>query len=213
MAKTRTGAQERRQREREQHRQEMIEAAVDLFAAKGYFGTRIEEVAERATFSRSAIYLHFPRGKEELYAAVLTTAVQARTESVREALEHADPEDVDVAVVWGALTRFYDLHPNYMKLIGSLSYEDIRNAVPRSALEDVTNEGTKTFQLIDRALRRTWRPDGGGKALPKLHLAWTVWSAFLGTIQFGESLTHVGHTEDIHGLLDSTLRVLRHNFD
>lgn len=187
----------------------MIEAAVDLFAAKGYFGTRIEEVAERATFSRSAIYLHFPGGKEELYAAVLTTAVQARTESVRDALEHADPDDVDVAVVWGALTRFYDAHPNYMKLIGSLSYEDIRNAVPRNALEEVTNEGTKTFQLIDHALRRTWQP----KPLPKLHLAWTVWSAFLGTIQFGESLTHVGHTEDIHRLLESTLQVLRHTFD
>lgn len=210
MAKTRTGAQERRQREREQHRQEMIEAAVDLFAAKGYFGTRIEEVAERAAFSRSAIYLHFPGGKEELYAAVLTTAVQARTESVREALEHADPDDVDVAVVWGALTRFYDLHPNYMKLIGSLSYEDIRNAVPRGALEEVTNEGTKTFQLIDRALRR---PTGAGKPLPKLHLAWTVWSALLGTVQFGESLAHVGHAEDIHGLLESTLHVLRHDFD
>lgn len=191
----------------------MIGAAVDLFASKGYFGTRIEEVAERAEFSRSAIYLHFPGGKEELYAAVLTAAVQTRTQAVREALEHTDPDDVDVEVVWRALTSFYDVHPNHMKLIGSLSYEDIRNAVPITALEHVTNEGTKTFQLIDKALQRVWQASGDRKALPRFHLAWTVWSAFLGTIQFGESLTHVGHTEDIHRLLESTLRVLRHNFD
>lgn len=48
----------------------------------------------------------------------------------------------------GALTRFYDLHPNYMKLIGSLSYEDIRNAVPREALES-------TLQVLRHDFDRT----------------------------------------------------------
>jgi AcrR family transcriptional regulator len=57
-------------------RQHLIEVATELFADRGYEGTPIEAVLERAGMSRGSLYHHFP-GKERLFEAVVQT-VHAR---------------------------------------------------------------------------------------------------------------------------------------
>ncbi|MEV0400587.1 TetR/AcrR family transcriptional regulator [Actinoallomurus sp. NPDC050550] len=51
-------------------RQHLIEVATELFADRGYEGTSIEAVLERAGVSRGSLYHHFP-GKERLFEAVV----------------------------------------------------------------------------------------------------------------------------------------------
>lgn len=49
----------------------VLEAAEDVFADRGYVGTTIRQIAERAEFSIGALYKLFPGGKEEVFASVL----------------------------------------------------------------------------------------------------------------------------------------------
>lgn len=56
----------RRDRERARHRQEILDAAVRLFAEHGFYQTTMQMVAERAEFSVGYLYKHFA-GKEEMY--------------------------------------------------------------------------------------------------------------------------------------------------
>lgn len=51
-------------------RQQLVEAATELFAERGYEGTSIEDVLERVGMSRGSLYHHFP-GKEALFEAVV----------------------------------------------------------------------------------------------------------------------------------------------
>lgn len=51
-------------------RQQLVEAATELFAERGYEGTSIEAVLERVGMSRGSLYHHFP-GKEALFEAVV----------------------------------------------------------------------------------------------------------------------------------------------
>jgi AcrR family transcriptional regulator len=51
-------------------RQHLVEVATELFADRGYEGTSIEAVLERAGVSRGSLYHHFP-GKERLFEAVI----------------------------------------------------------------------------------------------------------------------------------------------
>lgn len=44
-------------------RQQLVDAATELFADRGYEGTSIEAVLERVSMSRGSLYHHFP-GKE-----------------------------------------------------------------------------------------------------------------------------------------------------
>ncbi|MCB9683995.1 MAG: TetR/AcrR family transcriptional regulator [Alphaproteobacteria bacterium] len=55
----------RRERAREQHRREILEAARRVVEARGLSGLTIEEVAKEAEFAVGSIYRHF-RSKEEL---------------------------------------------------------------------------------------------------------------------------------------------------
>ena len=59
-----------RQRRKEARPQELLEAALALFAEKGFAATRAEEVAQRAGVSKGTLYLYYP-SKEELFKAVV----------------------------------------------------------------------------------------------------------------------------------------------
>lgn len=53
---------------------EIIEAALDVFIAKGFSATRLDEVAARAGVSKGTLYLYFP-SKEELFKAMVRQTV------------------------------------------------------------------------------------------------------------------------------------------
>jgi len=59
-----------RERRRQQTRDVLIAAATEVFAERGYEGASLEEIAERAGFTRGAIYKNFD-GKENLFFAVI----------------------------------------------------------------------------------------------------------------------------------------------
>jgi AcrR family transcriptional regulator len=75
-----------RQRRKEARPHELLEAALDLFAEKGFAGTRSEEVAQRAGVSKGTLYLYYP-SKEELFKAVISHSLGARIADTAQQVE------------------------------------------------------------------------------------------------------------------------------
>src|SRR6476646_7747549 len=61
-----------------ERRHQLIEVARTLFAERGYEGTSIEEIAQRANVSKPVVYEHFG-GKEGLYAVVVDRETSSLT--------------------------------------------------------------------------------------------------------------------------------------
>jgi AcrR family transcriptional regulator len=61
----------RREREKQQQRKEMLEAAMQLFSEKGYHNASMQEIAEQAEFAVGTLYKFF-KNKEEMYKALVT---------------------------------------------------------------------------------------------------------------------------------------------
>src|SRR5688572_12231203 len=59
-----------------ERRQQLLEIGRKLFAAKGFEGTSVEEIAAAAGVSKPVIYEHFG-GKEGLYAVVVDREIDA----------------------------------------------------------------------------------------------------------------------------------------
>ena len=59
------GPTERRQREREEIRTRILDAARELFIAEGYEAVTMRRIADRIEYSPTAIYFHF-KDKEAL---------------------------------------------------------------------------------------------------------------------------------------------------
>ena len=64
------GIQQRRDARLERRRRRISEAALDLFATRGYNATSVEDVVERAKMSKSAFYEFFT-SKEDCFRALL----------------------------------------------------------------------------------------------------------------------------------------------
>ena len=58
----------RRERERLMHREEIMDAAVDVFSKKGFFNATLDEIAQKAEFSKGTLYLYFSSKEELLYS-------------------------------------------------------------------------------------------------------------------------------------------------
>jgi AcrR family transcriptional regulator len=78
-----------RRRRKEARPEEILSAALESFAARGFAATRIEDVAARAGISKGTLYLYF-NGKEELFKAVVRQALLpnlARVEALAASFE------------------------------------------------------------------------------------------------------------------------------
>jgi AcrR family transcriptional regulator len=72
-------------------RQAILDAALDLFGDRGFFGTSLRDVAERVGIRDSAIYNYFP-SKESLFEALIALDHDARRERVSAALDDPSHE-------------------------------------------------------------------------------------------------------------------------
>ncbi len=63
------GIYERKQREKAQRRQEILNAARSVFSVKGFNSTTMEEIASQAELSPGTLYLYF-KNKEELHTSL-----------------------------------------------------------------------------------------------------------------------------------------------
>ena len=61
---------------------EIVEAAMAVFAERGFAAARLEEIARRAGVSKGALYLYFET-KEEIFRAVVDQAIAPNIEAVR----------------------------------------------------------------------------------------------------------------------------------
>lgn len=76
------GAVARGEQGKEAKRKAILEAAVRVFAEKGYFGARMRDVAAAAQVADGTLYLYFS-SKEDLLTAVLEEHAQAFVERAR----------------------------------------------------------------------------------------------------------------------------------
>lgn len=68
-----------------QRREQLVDVGRKLFAAKGFEGTSVEEIAAAAGVSKPVIYEHFG-GKEGLYAVVVDREIDALLSAVTQTL-------------------------------------------------------------------------------------------------------------------------------
>jgi TetR/AcrR family transcriptional regulator len=81
----------RREREKLEHRRQMLAVALDLFAARGYHNVSMHEIAEKAEFAIGTLYKFF-KNKEDLYGSLMLEASGKFHDVLLAALGEGDDE-------------------------------------------------------------------------------------------------------------------------
>ncbi len=103
-------------------RERLLAAATALFAERGYAGTSVDRVAERAGIAKTALYYHFGN-KEGILAAVLERAAITWIEGIREAASQGGPplERLDRALA--GMRALVEENPWIVRLLQMLALE------------------------------------------------------------------------------------------
>ncbi len=81
-----------RAQQREQTRERLLSSALEVFEARGYAESSLEEIAERAGYTRKAVYSNFA-GKSELLLEIVERRFQSHIDRIEALLdEETSPE-------------------------------------------------------------------------------------------------------------------------
>jgi len=100
----------RREREREERREAILDAAERVFAEKGFLTATMDEIAAQAELSKGALYLYF-KNKDELFLGHSTRALEALIETITAELDAGRPGLPTLRALLLAYGRFVEEHP------------------------------------------------------------------------------------------------------
>lgn len=109
----------RRERERLERRQAMLDAARAVFAEKGYEQATLDEVAERAEFGKGTLYNYFEGGKEGILAALIEDAFDGMEQIVEAHMRdaHATLQARFHALLTGLIAYFEQNRDTFLLLV------------------------------------------------------------------------------------------------
>jgi AcrR family transcriptional regulator len=139
-----------RTRDPERTRAELLAVATEIFAAEGYSGARVDEIAERTRTTKRMIYYYFG-GKKQLYSAVLENAYLG----IRQTEQSLDVSHLDATE---AIRRMAELtfdhhhaHPEFIRLV---SIENIHRGEFIQRIPSLRAGSMHVVTLLDGLLER-----------------------------------------------------------
>ena len=130
-----------------ERRRQLLDAALRAFAAAGYHGTSMDDVATAAGVTKPVLYQHF-RSKRALYLELLNDVGAQLMDEITKATAEAGGPRQQVEQGFAAYFRFVEAHPEAFSLLfGSGSRRDVEFADEVRSVEAGVAEAIAT--LID----------------------------------------------------------------
>ena len=189
------GIQERKQRERERRRQQIIVAAKRVFSERGFSKTTMEDIAREAELSPGTLYLYF-KNKDELYASLSLRILQymnIRLEDVKKEKD-SNPEQ-KIASIKEALYDVYQFDPAILINMFHLQSSETLKNLSSPLLDNISELSRNSLQILadifenssDRNTVLTRQPSA---------VADIVWSLFTGVVLWEESKRMIDDDKD-----------------
>ncbi len=165
-----------RDERRAETRRRLLAAARQVFAAKGFHGASVEEVAAAAGYTKGAVYSNFG-SKEDLFLAIIDERIADQTAKVEAigADADADPSELEQGLAEHVRAQFSVTDEEEEGVLGTLALEFILWAArERPAVREAIAE---RYRAIDRQVaemaRTTWgaSPLEGGLSPEDIALA------------------------------------------
>ncbi len=166
-------------------RQAILEAALELFADKGYFGTSLRDVAAAVGVRESALYNYF-KSKEALFDALILAHEETKTQRLASLAGDApigDGKALLERIAIGSLESFLDPREQmYFRLLMSDGIRLARSG--RFNLQERLGSGPERMQaLMGRLIREGWLRKGD----PQL-----LWMTFIGPLMLWRHIHAAG---------------------
>ena len=196
----------RRQARRTKRTEQYLAIARELFLERGYDATRVEEVSDRAGYSKRTLYLYFDT-KHELFCAVLCPILEALQESLLKAASHGQTgrdQLIDIA------RAYFDFAQTQLDAFSLLLYFETHDfyrsrndsSVPKHAAQCMAvNE--QISEHVDSIIQRGINDGSIASQHTPAQLNLMFWASSVGLMQVCRQ--RAGVLEDHYGITESDL--------
>jgi AcrR family transcriptional regulator len=185
------GIQERREREKEERRNQIIKTARKEFIKSGIRNASIKDIARKAELSPRTIYTYF-NNKQELYVAILLSGLKILCNEIAKiASEEEDPVKA-IKMVKEAYGSFYRDHRDYFRIMIFIGFHDIHEDVGKEPCQEISDAVLSCITLVSGIIEKGINKGlfNGGNPWK---LSWVLWSLFVG----------IGHLNEARQSLDA----------
>ena len=197
------GIQERKERERERRRQQIIVAAKRVFSEKGFNKATMEDIAKEAELSPGTIYLYF-KNKDELYASLSLRILQylnIRLEHVSQQKELSTADRVQA--LKEAMFDVYNFDPLVVINMFHLQSSETLKNLSSELLSEIKQLSQSSLGVIAEIFKEGIR-EGVFIEKHPVALADVMWALFSGVVLWEESKKIINGDKDY---LKETLEV------
>lgn len=150
------------------NRATILDAALDVFAAHGYRGATVDQIARAAGLSKPNLLYYFG-SKEAIHTALLSGLLDTWLDPLRALDPKGEPLDEILAYVHRKLQMSRDF-PRESRLFA----HEIVQGAPR--ILDALSTDLRTLVANKAALIQTWMDDGRIAQVHPYHLIFSIWS-------------------------------------
>ena len=180
------GVTERRKREREARRGEILDAARDVLLSNGLRGTTTKEIAERCELSEATLFFYF-RNKDEILLSLIFESIDFWAQGLDALAALALPPAELLDAIWAFHEEVYREHPDYFVISFYLAQPQVLDNVSAEVKDDIARRSGENFRRLRELLGRV-DPSTPGAILAEL-----LWSLFLGLTVAEASRANLGY--------------------
>jgi TetR/AcrR family transcriptional regulator len=195
------GILERKEREKEMRRQQILDTAERLFLEKGIETTTMEEIAQVCEISRGTLYLYF-KAKEEIYIEVILHGTNILYDMMNEAIERENTVERQIQSIGEAYLNFYKLHRNHFMFMLNIDYFGHGKCLEElNYVSQITEKSKQIWTLIVKVLKRGMEEKFFKADIKPMEIAVLFWASSNGLIRLIDHVKYAHHGEFPHSEL------------
>ena len=177
---------ERREREKAQRRQEILDAARRVFFERGFHNPTMDDVAAQAEISKGTIYLYF-ESKETVLAHLLLEGLDlllVELEGAQERARDSKPPlcpEATLHALTSAYLAFCQSQPNYFRLLIAFDRGRFEELIPPELYQEVLSKSLQGLNLVAQAIEQG-KQTGVFVVGDSWRAAGSVWAALNGVL-------------------------------
>lgn len=177
------GIAERKEREKQQRREEIVKAAEKVFFSMGLEQATMDDIAAEAELSKGTLYLYF-KSKEDLHFEVARGAISLLSSHTARAVESAGNAIEKLELMGRATIAFMYTHPKHMKAIMSIMATEAGTVELSSGDVQGIVYGESSVGMLMKVVEEGIREKLIRSDIPAPLIAHTLWMQMMSVIQF-----------------------------
>jgi TetR/AcrR family transcriptional regulator len=180
------GIVERKEREKEHRKEEILDAAQKVFFERGLTTATMDEIADTAELSKGTLYLYYS-SKEDLYLAVMMRGMQALHETY-EQITNSNASIVEKIIRYNdSYVEFFHSNRKFFRMFPFLQNPQFHKQVSEEMKESCGTKNQKMWKMVIDLLKQGMEEGILREDLNPVEVGIILWSSSTALLIRGDS--------------------------